>query len=171
MRLRRASRGSLVIIRFTRSETPAVCPRWLRWLRHGHVAGRSLPLALLGEKRQLSVRDGCGGCATGKSRGLAAARFTRRKTPAVCPRWLRWLRHGQVAGPSLPFASPGEKRQPCVRDGWLGVIGEPGSVARWLERELRAALPLGNRLLRRKIFLGFLKIPKVFLRPFFRILW
>ena len=112
LRLRRASRGSLVITRFTWSETPAICPRWLRWLRHGHVAGRSLPLALLGEKRQLSVRD-----------------------------------------------------------GWLGVIGEPGSVARWLERELRAALPLGNRLLRRKIFLGFLKIPKVFLRPFFRILW
>ena len=105
----RAIRGSLVITRFTRSETPAVCPRWLR---HGHVAGRSLPLALLGEKRQLSVRD-----------------------------------------------------------GWLGVIGEPGSVARWLKRELRAALPLGTRLLRRKIFLGFLKIPKVFLRPFFRILW
>ena len=63
------------------------------------------------------------------------------------------------------------KRQLSVRGGWLGVIGEPGSVARWLERELRAALPLGTRLLRRKIFLGFLKIPKVFLRPFFRILW
>ena len=112
LRLRRASRGSLVITRFTWSETPAVCPLWLRWLRHGHVAGRSLPLASLGVKRQLSVYG-----------------------------------------------------------GWLGVIGEPGSVARWLERELRAALPLGTRLLRRKIFLGFLKIPKVFLRPFFRILW
>ena len=106
------------------------------------------------------------------SRGaLAAARFIRNETPAICPRWLRWLRHGQVAERSLPLASPGVKRQLSVRGGWLGVIGEPGSVARWLERELRAALPLGNRLLRRKIFLGFLKIPKVFLRPFFRILW
>ena len=97
------------------------------------------------------------------SRGaLVATRFTRSETPAVCPRWLRWLRHGHVAGRSLPLASPGVKRQLSVRDGWLGVIGEPGSVARWLERELRAALPLGTRLLRRKIFLGFLKIPKVF---------
>ena len=102
---------------------------------------------------------------------LAATRFTRSETPAVCPRWLRWLRHRQFAGRSLPLASPEVKRQLSVYGGWLGVIGEPGSVARWLERELRAALPRGTRLLRRKIFLGFLKIPKVFLRPFFRILW
>ena len=71
LRLRRASRGALAAARFTRSETPAVCPRWLRWLRHGQVAGRSLPLALPGVKRQLSVRGGCGGCggcATGNSR-------------------------------------------------------------------------------------------------------
>ena len=102
---------------------------------------------------------------------LVATRFTRNETPALCPAGLRWLRHGHVAGRSLPLALLGEKRQLSVRDGWLGVIGEPGSVARWLERELRAALPLGTRLLRRKIFLGFLKIPKVFLRPFFRILW
>ena len=105
---------------------------------------------------------------------LVATRFIRNETPAICPRWLRWLRwlrHRQVAGRSLPLASPGEKRQLSVRGGWLGVIGEPGSFARWLEREPRAALPRGNRLLRRKIFLGFLKIPKVFLRPFFRILW
>ena len=113
MRLRRASRGSLVITRFTRSETPAVCPRWLRWLRHGQFAGRSLPLASPGVERQLSV-------------------------------WLRWLRHGQFAGRSLPLASPGVERQLSVYGGWLGVIGEPGSVARWLERELRAALPLGT---------------------------
>ena len=93
MRLRRASRGALVITRFTRSETPAICPRWLRWLRHGHVAERSLPLASPSE------------------------------TPAVCPRWLRWLRHGQVAGRSLPLASPGVKRQLSVYGGWLGVIG------------------------------------------------
>ena len=58
LRLRRASRGSFVITRFTRSETPAICPRWLRWLRHGHVAGRSLPLALLGMKLQPCVRGG-----------------------------------------------------------------------------------------------------------------
>ena len=82
-----------------------------------------------------------------------------------------WLHHRQFAGRSLSLALPGVKRQLSVSGGWLGVIGEPGLVARWLKRELRAALPLGNRLLRRKIFLGFLKIPKVFLRPFFRILW
>ena len=36
LRLRRASRGALVATRFTRNETPALCPRWLvgcdRWL-------------------------------------------------------------------------------------------------------------------------------------------
>ena len=112
-----------------------------------------MPLASPGVKRQLSVRGGCGGCATGKSRGarchslypewnasclsavaavaavaaprairgaLVATRFTRRKTLAVCP---RWLRHGQFAGRSLPLALLGMKLQPCVRGGWLGMIG------------------------------------------------
>ena len=111
LRLRRASRGSLVITRFTRSETPAICPRWLRWLRHGQVAGRLLPLALPEVKRCL--------------------------VSAVAG----WVYRVDGLGSSL-------------------AIGRTA-----------AALPLGNRLLRRKIFLGFLKIPKVFLRPFFRILW
>ena len=39
------------------------------WLHHRQVAGRSLSLASPGVKRWLSVRGGCGGCATGKSRG------------------------------------------------------------------------------------------------------
>jgi len=112
------------------------------WLHHRQVAGRSLSLASPGVKRQLSVRGGCGGCATGKSRGarchslhpewnasylsavaavaapqairgaLAAARFTRSGTPAVCPRWLagcdRWaglgcsLARKRTAGSSSP---------------------------------------------------------------------
>ena len=61
LRLRRASRGALAAARFTRSETPAICPRWLRWLRwlrHRQFAGRSLPLASPGEKHWLSVREG-----------------------------------------------------------------------------------------------------------------
>ena len=67
------------------------------------------------------------------SRGaLVATRFTRNETPALCPRWL--VGYDRVDG--------------------LGSSLAIGRTA--------AALPLGNRLLRRKIFLGFLKIPKVF---------
>ena len=64
-----------------------------------------------------------------------------------------------------------EKNASCLSAvvGWVYRVDGLGSSL--AIGRTAAALPLGTRLLRRKIFLGFLKIPKVFLRPFFRILW
>ena len=121
MRLRRASRGSLVITRFTWSETPAVCPRWLRWLRwlrHGHVAGRSLPLASPGVKRQLSVRGGCGGCATGKSRGAHYHSLHPEKNASLVSAVVGWVYRVDGLGSSLAIgrtagnSSPGKPSSP-----------------------------------------------------------
>ena len=115
--------------------------RWFFCACGGQVAGRSLPLALLGVKRQLSVRGGCGGCATGMSGGARCRSLYSEKNASCLSAVVGWVYRVDGLGSSL-------------------AIGRTA-----------AALPLGNRLLRRKIFLGFLKIPKVFLRPFFRILW
>ena len=74
-----------------------------------------------------------------------------------------WLRHGHVAGRSLPLALLGEKRQPCVRGGWLGVIG--GSLAR--KRTAGSSSP-GNPSSPPQDFFRIFKNSQGFFTPFFQ---
>ena len=90
-------------------------------------------------------------------------RFSPTQKTTCASRWFFCACGGQVAGRSLSLALPGEKRQPCVRDGWLGVIG--GSLAR--KRTASSSSP-GNPSSPPQDFFRIFKNSQGFFTPFFQ---
>ena len=89
--------------------------------------------------------------------------FRQHKKTTCANRWFFCACGGQVAGRSLPLALPGVKRQPCVRGGWLGVIG--GSLAR--KRTAGSSSP-GNPSSPPQDFFRIFKNSQGFFTPFFQ---
>ena len=107
-------------IGFRQHKKTTCANRWFFCACGGQVAGRSLSLALPGVKRQLSVRGGSGGCATGMSRGARCRSLYSEKNASCLSAMAAVAAPRASRGVSLPLALLGEKRQLSVRGGCGG---------------------------------------------------